>query len=844
MWVEKTEKRTQKSKTFYDADTGKYQAVFTIHDQHYNNGNNWQDVDENFEDDVTPGFNKKCDKTRHAFHIANGGARRWYPRRNVDTEYVDITNMEYYTTSWHNLNLPTPVWTNNKTEWDMTNLYASITNTWKRIKTDFILKNSSTPTRLRFQVSFTGLTYNDTTGELTSTTDGLVWGYINKPFAYDANGSEENHNVTVNQSYDGTYIEWSVDTTGATFPIYVDPTFTDGYGGDVQTYKDTHIYTGAVNNNWGTSTNIVVGGDSTNQYRTLIQFNISSIPADVTLDSAALSMYCESEAAADDKTDGAYRMTVEWFEGSKNNAQPDAGENASTWNYRNWNGSVAWTTAGGDYDADVTDTDIITGIATWFNWNILADVQDWYDGVNTNYGHIFIQTSTPTDGYRKRFTSSDGATAANRPKLVVEYTIELTVQDATQAQTSGNTILNSYLITVQDSTQLQSVNKYMFVDGYGGDVETACDNDIDSSNPTANYGANNGIWVGSNWGSVHRGLFKFNISSIPDDASITSATLSLYPTYTGATSGTFTYRVFRTKRAWVELESTWNIYSTGNNWSTAGGFHVDDCEQNDIGSLAIAWNASGYQAFTLTASKTEEMLDGGSFTNNGFFIKNDTETGNTDLHAFGSSDHATTGYRPKLVVHYTAPIILTQKDSLTVQDSDQLQTVQSPYVVMGISESSLKYWKYGIPTASVDSWGTTSNGGDYWKYGIPVFRYTKSEELEVEVIEGSTSWGQATDTQEGNVRNFSGNWTGTGFISGSGNYEKMYLSSLSYMESEVVNTGANSIDLYQNRYSGGDTGVLKYRSGSTVVNCQAAEWQVYSGSFASLGYTQVRVEGS
>jgi hypothetical protein len=72
----------------------------------------------------------------------------------------------------------------------------------------------------------------------------------------------------------------------------------------------------------------------------------------------------------------------------------------------------------------------------------------------------------------------------------------------------------------------------------------------------------------------------------------------------------------------------------------------------------------------------------------------------------------------------------------------------------------------------------------------------------------------------------------------------MYLSSKAYMESEIINTGLTSINLYQNRYTAGDTGVLKYRSGSSVSDCQSASWQTYSGSFTSSGYTQVRVEGS
>jgi hypothetical protein len=161
-----------------------------------------------------------------------------------------------------------------------------------------------------------------------------------------------------------------------------------------------------------------------------------------------------------------------------------------------------------------------------------------------------------------------------------------------------------------------------------------------------------------------------------------------------------------------------------------------------------------------------------------------------------------------------------------------------------------------IDSMTIGSCGWDTTAGDREFYIVAIWnRVLTSDEistlisnpyamLESEAIRGSTSWGQSTGTQEGNARTFSGNWTGTGFVSGSGNNEKINLSSLAYMESEVVNTGVNSIDLYQNRYSVGDTGVLKYRSGSSVVDCESATWQAYSGSFTSLGYAQIRVGSS
>lgn len=70
-WAELVEKRGQKVKHFYDADTDKYRAEFTIHDRHYKDEfDDWLEVDENFEDGGV--HDKKCDKTRHAIHVGNG----------------------------------------------------------------------------------------------------------------------------------------------------------------------------------------------------------------------------------------------------------------------------------------------------------------------------------------------------------------------------------------------------------------------------------------------------------------------------------------------------------------------------------------------------------------------------------------------------------------------------------------------------------------------------------------------------------------------------------------------------------------------------------------------------
>jgi hypothetical protein len=62
------------------------------------------------------------------------------------------------------------------------------------------------------------------------------------------------------------------------------------------------------------------------------------------------------------------------------------------------------------------------------------------------------------------------------------------------------------------------------------------------------------------------------------------------------------------------------------------------------------------------------------------------------------------------------------------------------------------------------------------------------------------------------------------------------------MISEVVNTGAYTVDIYQNLYDGtGDDVDLDYRHGVDATACEAASWNNYTGPFTSLGYVQVRL---
>lgn len=186
------------------------------------------------------------------------------------------------------------------------------------------------------------------------------------------------------------------------------------------------------------------------------------------------------------------------------------------------------------------------------------------------------------------------------------------------------------------------------------DATAGLDAGITLRDQNSNFGTSDAFSIGEldiTAEGPDRVLIKFDLSSIPVSATIDSATLSLYALL-DVSSNARTARWFRQKRAWVEAQATWNIYSTGNSWSTAGGFHADDCEQTDIGSRAFTATETlnEFKDWSLTASAVQGWTSG-SFANNGLLGKMDTES--NDAYQFALSDNATAANRPKLTVVYT-----------------------------------------------------------------------------------------------------------------------------------------------------------------------------------------------
>ena len=202
------------------------------------------------------------------------------------------------------------------------------------------------------------------------------------------------------------------------------------------------------------------------------------------------------------------------------------------------------------------------------------------------------------------------------------------------------------------------VREPYLADVYSSQPDSAAGLDayLRADTPTTNNGGAAQLGAGepdnSAIGNVWHSVLKFDLSSIPNNATVNSATLTLYHDLELASQAT-TLGVYRLKRAFVEAQVTWNVYSTGNSWEIAGGTGSADTEVSAIGSRVMtSTEANGAKDVALDVAAVEEMVSG-VFANNGFMLMNTSSE--NDWHRFVSSDGATESQRPKLVIDYTIP---------------------------------------------------------------------------------------------------------------------------------------------------------------------------------------------
>ncbi len=409
--------------------------------------------------------------------------------------------------------------------------------------------------------------------------------------------------------------------------------------GDPGAGEDTWLYEWKPGWNYGADTDLYVS----NRYafslaHALLSFDLGGLPAAAEVIGATLELYQNSPASLGG-TVGVRRVTAAWAEGSAN-----GGNGTPNWTERS--AGVNWGSAGGDMAATSEGSvTIASGTVGWFALDITGLVRDWAAGTVANQGLALVPESVATDVF---FHSSEHGTSALRPRLTITYACECGGGAATV-------------------TTLQP--------GIAGE-----DTFLDDNKNLENFGAEPLVRLTNKAGNQKRALLRFDLSSIPVDAIVSSATLQLNLEGIGsANSGTA--EVYRVTEDWLEGSgggvTCWNGASwlerdgACGTWATPGGSFAVTPEA----SAPIDWLSPGAVTWDLT-SLVSTWVDG-SYPNQGMMLIPSSGINHAN---FTTGDAPDASLHPKLTVEWfctcdaecTPPVVLGTDLLMVVVDPGSL----------------------------------------------------------------------------------------------------------------------------------------------------------------------------
>ena len=199
---------------------------------------------------------------------------------------------------------------------------------------------------------------------------------------------------------------WNVRAVTVSLQATADATITDQFPTTPQG-SDTNFNVGTTGPNAGSKSR-----------RALLKFNLSSVPSNAVVSSAALTLRVVKTPPT--PTNGVYELRTVLATWS---------ESQATWMARLTGTPWASTNGGGigtDYSATISQTNFITGNGnyTWgSNATMVADVQGWVADPASNNGWVLISQLQGVNFSERTLDAREGAT---KPSLQVQYTVPAT----------------------------------------------------------------------------------------------------------------------------------------------------------------------------------------------------------------------------------------------------------------------------------------------------------------------------------------------------------------------------------------------------------------------------------
>jgi len=175
-------------------------------------------------------------------------------------------------------------------------------------------------------------------------------------------------------------------------------------------FADSYLNQANTTQTNGTGTKTVIGYQfsGTKAERAPYYFNISEIPAGSIVQSAVFSTM-RVGGNNTNQTVFVHTLTNSFT------------ESQVSWANRSTGPIVAWTAAGGDYNATAEASVLVKNTKVFYNWSIATAAQGWINTPATNLG--LLQKTGETVNAGHQFATKENGTATSRPKLTITYVV-------------------------------------------------------------------------------------------------------------------------------------------------------------------------------------------------------------------------------------------------------------------------------------------------------------------------------------------------------------------------------------------------------------------------------------
>jgi hypothetical protein len=163
------------------------------------------------------------------------------------------------------------------------------------------------------------------------------------------------------------------------------------------------------NSNFGTYHLMLIFSQAGHLERSLVKFDLSSIPPASTINVAYLMLYVNDyDGAPASRTYVANRITKDWI------------ETQATWNI--YKTGSNWAALGGDYTSDGAASTPGAYPGTWVTWTVTDIVKAWIQGGQPNYGFLIKDAAEGTGDTWIAFSTREATENEQRPVLKVDWT--------------------------------------------------------------------------------------------------------------------------------------------------------------------------------------------------------------------------------------------------------------------------------------------------------------------------------------------------------------------------------------------------------------------------------------